>query len=327
LFPGSSFEIVVGRASGHADESITTVMPRRVLMTGATGFIGRHVLASLKAQDVVVRTLGRRSPAETGRIRVDHVLADVREDFSFAAEGCDCIIHLAGLADASSSFERPVEFAEINVIGTLRALEAARRSQAAIVIASSQRIYRPAIRPLTEDAPVGPIDPYGESKLQAEGWTHLYNQLYGVRATVLRLFSVYGPGQASGRASGVVSIFMQTAREGQPLRVRARQVRDFIDVRDVVRAIDLAVRNPPHDIRVCNVGTGRATSIHELGELVRQVVGSTVPLIVDLSRGAESYVADPRRAVTDLGFQAQVELLDGLVWYNRQLESPNPGRE
>ncbi len=294
--------------------------PRRVLLTGATGFIGHHLHHHLVASGIAVRTVGRRAPSPFFPGEIDHVTADVRTDFASAALGCDCLVHLAGLSDASSSHERAFEFAEVNTLGTLRALDAARQANIPLVFASTQRVYRPSVRPLSEDAPVGPIDPYGESKLQAEGWIGLYGRLFGVRATVLRLFSVYGPGQVSGRASGVVSIFLQAARDGQPLRVRARQLRDFVDVRDVVRAIDLAVRHPPEGTRVVNVGTGRATSIAELGELVRQVVGSPVPLIVDLSPGAESYVADPRRAASELGFQAAIDLADGLVWYNRYLD-------
>jgi UDP-glucose 4-epimerase len=307
--------------SGPIDPSGTAIVPSKVLLTGATGFIGRHVLAHLLAQGITVRTAGRRPPPDVKPALIDHFTTDITKDFSAAAEGCDCIIHLAGLADTSSSFDRPIEYVTTNVTGTVRALEAARRHRAAIVVASSQRVYRPSIRPLAEESALGPVDPYGETKLQVEEWTDLYSRLYGVRGTILRLFSVYGPGQVSGQSSGVVSILLRTAREGSPLRVRARQLRDFIDVRDVVRAIDLAVKHPSDTVRTYNVGTGQSTSVAELGELVRKVVGATIPVIVDLSPNPESYVADPRRAAADLGFQAQIELYDGLVWYNRHLDS------
>lgn len=284
-------------------------------MTGASGFIGRHLVTYLSQRGIDVRTLSRRPQPWP-----DHVVANVLEDFSGQAVGCQCIVHLAGLSDASASFDRPLEFARVNLIGTLNALEAARRNNASFVLASSQRVYRPATRPISEDSVLAPVDPYGQTKLQAEQWTELYARVFGVPATILRLFSVYGPGQAPGQASGVVSILMRNAREGQPLRVRARQVRDFIDVRDVVRAIDLAVRRRPESLSVYNIGTGRPTSIPELGELIRGITGVTVPIIVDLTPGAESYVADTRRAAADLQFEAQIDLLDGLVWYNQHFE-------
>src|SRR5207244_1309303 len=97
--------------------------PTRVLLTGGTGFIGRHVHASLVARGIAVRTIGRKAPP-SGRGRSDHRTVDVRQDFTAEAHGCDAIVHLAGLSDASASYERPIEFAEVNVIGTLRALEA-----------------------------------------------------------------------------------------------------------------------------------------------------------------------------------------------------------
>ncbi len=310
--------------SGDNQSGNSELTPNRVLVTGASGFLGRHLIEALRSRGVAARTLGRRPPANIPRVLQDHVVADIRHDFTRAADGCDCIIHLAGLSDASASYENPVEFTETNVIGTVRALEAARRTNAAIIVASSQRVYRPGVRPLAEDSPLGPVDPYGETKLQAEEWTELYARLYGVRATILRFFSIYGPGQTSGQSSGVVSIFLRTAREGRPIRARARQLRDFVDVRDAVRAIDLSMRHPPDAIRICNVGSGQATSVAELGELVRTVVGLPSPVIVDLSPGAESYVADPRRAASEIGFRTEIELLDGLTWYNRQfVDSPS----
>lgn len=289
--------------------------PRRVLVTGATGFIGRHLVTYLAQRGIDVRTLGRHAFQSP-----DHVIADVREDFSAQAVGCDCIVHLAGLADASASYERARDFARVNVLGTLNALEAAKRHNAAVVFASSQRVYRPSARPIAEESALAPVDPYGLTKLQSEQWAELYARLHGIPVTILRLFSVYGPGQTAGTSSGVVSILLRVAREGQPLRVRARQVRDFVDVRDVVRAFDLAVRRRPEPLAIYNVGTGRPTAISELGELVRGVVNASVPIIVDLTPGAESYVADTRRAASELQFEAQIELLDGLVWYNQHFE-------
>lgn len=289
-----------------------------VLVTGARGFIGQHLVAHLTAQGLPVRTITRQPVSFPAG--VENFRADVRHNFSVLAEGCSCVVHLAGLADASSSGERAAEFAEVNVIGTIRALEAAHQAGAAFVLASSQRVYRPSIRPLAEDAAREPIDPYGLTKLQAEEWTELFTRIHGMRATILRFFSVYGPGQVSGTASGVVSIFLRRARSDEALRVRARQFRDFVDVRDAVRAIELAVRRPADGLRTFNVGSGIATSLSELGDLVRQVVGSTTPMILDMTPGAESYVADPRRSASELGFEPRIALKDGLVWYNQHLD-------
>jgi len=294
--------------------------PSRVFVTGASGFIGAHLVSHLTACGIGLRTFGRR-PAPGADRSVEHVTGDVRQDFRAAAVGCDSVVHLAGLSDASSSYEHAADFAETNVLGTIRALDAARQVGAAFILASTMRVYRPSIRPLSEDAMVGPVDPYGESKLQAESWAALYSRLYGVRCTSLRFFSVYGPGQVHGKSSGVVSIFLTAARSGRPLRVRTRQFRDFVDVRDVVRAIELAIRRPAETYRTCNVGSGQSTSIAELGDLVRAVVGSTTPSILDMSPGAESYVADTRKAQSDLGFAAQIDLHDGLVWYNRYFDA------
>jgi len=293
--------------------------PQTVLLTGASGFIGHHLSAYLSERGFAVRTLGRR-PLTSGKS--NHILADVRDEFSDAGQGCSCVIHLAGLADASASLNSPAEFAKVNVIGTLHALEVARKHNATFILASSQRVYRPAAWRLTEESPVGPVDPYGETKRQAEAWTSLYTRLYGVRATILRLFSVYGPGQVPGKGSGVVTIFLHAARNGQPLRVRARQLRDFIDVRDVCRSFELAVERPSEGLRICNVGTGQSTSIAELAELVREVVGQPIPLVLDMSPGAESYVADPRYAAAELEFESKIALEDGLRWYYRHLDDP-----
>jgi len=113
--------------------TLPTNRPNRVLVTGGSGFIGQYVVEFLESAGVPVRTFSRRDLS-----RRDHVVGDVLSDVTTAAVGCDCIVHLAGDADASASYQRPLEVARVNVVGTLRALEAARWNNARFVLASSE---------------------------------------------------------------------------------------------------------------------------------------------------------------------------------------------
>ncbi|MBI3978450.1 MAG: NAD-dependent epimerase/dehydratase family protein [Chloroflexi bacterium] len=294
----------------------------RVLITGGTGFIGSHLARRLaEGGDHVVTT--SRSPAVG--LPSEHAICDVRSpDARSLAAGADAIVHLAGLSDASSSLAAPLAYSETNALGTLNILEGARAGGGLFVLASSQLIYRPSPDPLSEDDPIEPGEPYGYSKVVAERWTEMYQRLYGVATVVLRFFSVYGPGQLVQRgASGVISIFAQRALAGEEIRVHSdHHRRDFVNVRDVVDAVELAMRRPGAVGNAYNVGSGRPTTILELAELVRAVVGSSSPIAVlghDLGR---SPIADITRARADLGYTPSVPLDEGVRAYVDWLRTP-----
>ena len=292
----------------------------RVLVTGASGFIGRHVVAELVGAGHDVATL-HRGPALPG---VEHTRADVLSDAArSAAQRAEAIVHLAGQGDVQDSFRRPFEYNRLNALGALNVLEGARAARGAagggvgahVVVASTQRVYRPATEPLREDAPLQPADPYAVSKRVAEHWCEMYAAQLGMRTTVVRLFSVYGPGQVGQGTSGVVSIFLDRARRGEPLQVHARQRRDLTYVGDVARGFRLAIERPPSATRarIYNVATGVGTTLHTLAELVVRVVGSTstiVPPTVDAAEGDR--VADVSLARAELGYAPGVDLEDGL---------------
>ena len=314
----------------------------RVLVTGAGGFIGRHLVAALLAGGHAVVTLSRRTAPPFPDL--PHLAIAVEHEAVVAAvQDVDLVVHLAGLADASASWRAPLTYARVNATGTLHLLEGARQAGAGFILASTQRVYRPRAVPVAEDAPTEPTDPYGYSKLVAERWVELYHRHYGVPTTIVRLFSVYGPGQvAGGGTSGVVAIFLREALAGRPLRVFGHQFRDFVEVSDVARGLwlvaeRLAAGNVDHGTvarratpPVYNLGTGRATSLHELAALVRATLGVDVPIEECApDRPTESDVADVRRIAADLGFQAQVGLEEGLhrfaSWYREQCKDSPEG--
>ena len=266
----------------------------KVLLTGATGFIGRHAYRALdKAGHEVIRLA--RSGADLN--------TDVRHLSPDSAPRVDAIVHLAGLADAGAGHADPYQFMSSNAVGTMRVLEIARKQRCRTIIASSMRVYRPSNRPLVEgDSPTEPKDVYGVSKLT----------------------SVYGPGQlprASG--SGVVSIFAHFALAGQPLVVYFRQARDFVHVDDVSRSIVAALESARGGLRIYNIATGVSTNIETLAQIVALTADDTPT--VDLSmagRPGDSYVADVTRAKDELGYAARIELRQGvrsyLEWLNEE---------
>jgi len=293
----------------------------RVLVTGGAGFIGSHVVDALVARgdDVVViddLSHGRRENVhEAARL----VVADIRDAGAVGAAfddlGPELCFHLAAQADVRVSVERPDHDCEVNVLGTIRILEAARRHGTQLVFASTGgAIYGECERPATEDAPRRPLSPYGASKLAGEEYLATYNRLYGAEHVSLRLGNVYGPRQDPHGEAGVVAIFLDrlARREAPHVYGDGRQTRDYVFVGDVVHALLAAAGR---SAGVFNVGTGRETSVVELLAACLRITGARVePVFAQARLGElERSVLDPGLAGRELGFRAETELDAGLA--------------
>jgi UDP-glucose 4-epimerase len=211
----------------------------------------------------------------------------------------------------------------VNVVGTTRILEAARRHEAKIVFSSTGgAIYGECDGPAPEVAPRQPLAPYGTSKLCGEEYLATWNRLYGTRHVSLRFGNVYGPRQEPHGEAGVVSIFMGLLRDGGTPKIYGdgSQTRDYVFVRDVVQAM-LAAQ--AHDAGgVFNIGTGEETSVLELYDAIGQASG-----IERAAEHAPARLGELQRSVLDaslakreLGWRADVELSAGLAetwgWVN-----------
>jgi len=290
----------------------------RAIVTGGAGFIGSHVVDALVAQGAEVAVVdslvhGAQDNVATG---AELHVRDIREplDDVFDAVRPEAVLHLAAQADVRVSVERPVEDADVNVLGTVRILESARKHGAQVVFSSTGgAIYGECTTSAPEDSPCEPLSPYGTAKLAAEEYLRAYNRLYGTRHIALRYGNVYGPRQDPHGEAGVVAIFLGALARGEQARIfgDGMQTRDYVYVGDVARATLAALG---HEGGVFNVGTGRETSVAELYELCARVAGS--------DRAAEHAPArlgelqrsflDPTLAADTLGFRAMVDLEDGL---------------
>lgn len=291
----------------------------RAVVTGGAGFIGSTLVDALLERGdsvVVVDDLsnGKRANVDPA---ASLVVADVRDgaavDDVFANVEPHACFHLAAQADVRVSVERPDFDCEVNVLGTIRVLEAARHHGTEVVFSSTGgAIYGECDRPAPESSPLLPLAPYGASKLAGEAYAGTYGRLHGGAHTVLRLGNVYGPRQDPHGEAGVVAIFLGLLADGGAPRVfgDGRQTRDYVYVGDVVRAA-LAARGRGG---VYNVGTGRETSVLELLETCCRVVGADVEPVFAEPRAGELQrsVLDPELAARELGFRVEASLEDGL---------------
>jgi UDP-glucose 4-epimerase len=299
----------------------------RAVVTGGAGFIGSHVAAALVARgdevDVVDNlSTGKRENVPEGARLHEY---DIREPLGelFSELRPDACFHLAAQADVRVSVERPDFDADVNVLGTIRVLEACRSRGTRVVFSSTGgAIYGECERPAREDDPLQPLSPYGTSKLAGEQYLATYNRLHETRHVTLRYGNVYGPRQDPHGEAGVVAIFFNRLREGMAPRIfgDGLQTRDYVYVDDVVAATLGALAR---DSGVFNVGTGSETSVVELFQACRRVSGSEVepeyapPRLGELQRS----VLDVTLAGRELGWEPRHALDDGLratwSWFAR----------
>ncbi len=290
----------------------------RAIVTGGAGFIGSHVVDALLARgdEVAVVDSLVRGKEENVPAGAELHVRDIREplDDLFDAVRPEAVFHLAAQVDVRISVDDPVEDADVNVLGTVRILEAARTRGAQVVFASTGgAIYGECEEPAREDTALEPLSPYGTGKLAGEEYLRAYNRLYRTRHVALRYGNVYGPRQDPKGEAGVVAIFLGALARGERARIfgDGRQTRDYVYVGDVAHATTSAVGQ---DGGVFNVGTGRETSVLELYETCARVAGSEASADHAPARLGElqrSFL-DPGFAASELGFTAMVDLEDGL---------------
>ena len=287
----------------------------RAIVTGGAGFIGSHVVEALLARgdDVVViddMSNGNYENVPDGaRLEIN----DVREFLDEYFEGAEVCFHLAAQVDVRAAVERPDFDAYVNVLGTIRVLEAARKHGTQVVFASTGgAIYGECDGPAPETAERRPISPYGVSKLAAEEYLAAYNRLYGTNHVSLRYANVYGPRQDPKGEAGVVAIFLGALAEGRAPRIfgDGRQTRDYVYAGDAAQATLAAAGNEG----VFNVGTGIETSVVDLYDLCRKVAGVELePETAPARLGEiERSVLDASKAERELGWTPRVGLEDGL---------------
>jgi UDP-glucose 4-epimerase len=303
----------------------------KALVTGGAGFIGSHLVERLLGLGDEVRVVdnfstGKRAnlePLEAGPYgaRLEVVEADVRNAWEMRnqAAGCEVIFHEAAIVSVPYSVEHPQETHDVNLQGTLNVLEAARHARTKrLVFASSAAVYGDAPGlPKHEGMLPAPISPYGLEKLTSEHYLAIFARLYGVETVSLRYFNVFGPRQDPTSAySGVISIFADRARRGDPVTIfgDGSAYRDFVFVADVVAANLLAATTSGISGRAFNVARGEKTTLVDLVRMVGAAVGRELHAKHEAARAgdiAES-IADITRARAELGYAPNVAVEEGL---------------
>ena len=309
----------------------STLHGAKVLVTGADGFIGSHLVERLVGEGAAVRAFclynSRGSwgwldeASRDVRAALDVRLGDVRDArfVEAAVAGTEVVFHLAALIAIPYSYTAPESFVDTNVRGTLNVLEAARRAGVRRVVhTSTSEVYgTPEVLPITEAHPLNAQSPYAATKIAADQLAIAYHRSFDVPAMVLRPFNTYGPRQSQRAVlPTMIRQLLDGRREIRLGRLDPR--RDLTFVADTVDAFVRAATAPGLEGRTIHLGTGTSHSIADLFELACRLVGSQARPVEDPERlrpdASEVMVleSDPARARELLGWEATTSLEAGL---------------
>jgi len=325
---------------------------KRVLVTGAGGFIGSHLVEALIARGSHVRALVKYnsrnswgyldSLSDEQRRRCEVVLGDITDPFSARewVEGCAVVFHLAALIAVPYSYRSPASYAEVNVRGTLNILEACRAARVKRLIhTSTSEVYGTALEvPIDENHPLQGQSPYAASKIASDKFAESYCRSFDSPVTIARPFNTYGPRQS---ARAIIPTIITQALAGDKVRLGAQEpVRDFTYVSDTVRGLLALAQCEAATGKVVNLGSGCGVSIGDLAHKIIAILGRTgilplksarrMKIVTDKSRLRPSesevmqLICDASLARSLTGWQPEISIEQGLKqtieWIRQNLD-------
>jgi UDP-glucose 4-epimerase len=303
---------------------VKALKEKEVVVTGGAGFIGSNLCRTLLKNGAKVTAYDNLYSGKIEFIEdlidkdLNFIQEDIRDQVALeeATKNSEVIFHLAAQTSVPFSMDNPKEDCEINVVGTVNALEAARKAGARVVFASSAAVYgNPEKRPTPETYQTHPVAFYGLTKLIGENYCRFYHENYGLEVVMFRIFNVYGPD-----CHGAIYDFLNKLRNNpHKLEVlgTGKQSRDFVFISDMVDALVKAATSPSAPGEVFNVGTGTTTSVAELAKMIVNILELAD---VDIYfTGGQAWagdmditLADNSKAINTLQWKPQVSLEEGL---------------
>jgi UDP-glucose 4-epimerase len=253
---------------------------REVLVTGGAGFVGATLVRRLVSSGHSVRVFDNYStghPSHLAGIDAELVEGDIRDGpaLDAALAGMQAVIHLAAAGSVVASVADPTTNFDVNVVGTFRVLDAARRAgvERTVQASTGGALIGDATPPVDESSLPKPISPYGASKLAGEGYAHAFAKAYGMRTVALRFANVYGPWSA--RKRGAVTLFFRALDAGEPMVIYGdgSASRDYLHVEDISHALELALQRDLPGGTVLHIASGVETTVAELASLCRAAAG------------------------------------------------------
>jgi len=292
----------------------------RIIVTGAVGFIGSHLVDKLVLDGYDVITIDTKHGFGVGK---HHHILDLTNQLHtlMKLENCDCIVHLAGYVGVERTEKDPLGTLDSNIISTKNVLEACRLNDIGrLVFSSSSEVYGDLPGDVMNESQISrPISVYGVSKLACEEYIKTYGKVYGLKFCILRYFNAYGPRQVD---SFIVSRFMKLALKNEPMIVHGdgSQIRCFTYVSDIVNGTMLAIFVDGSVGQTINIGDDRQpTSIATLAKKIKEITSSKseirfIPLekTVYANREIQSRIPDITKAKKVLGYEPYVTLDNGL---------------
>jgi UDP-glucose 4-epimerase len=289
---------------------------RRVLVTGGSGFIGRHVVSELSADGAQVRVVDLQPHVDPS---VDVVIGDIADPAVLEQAfdgGFDSIVHLAAVTSVLRSLEQPELTYRTNVAGSAALLHAGHAAGVrSLAFASTNAVTGPMEAPkISEASTLKPLTPYGSTKAAAEMLMSAYTASYDLRCACIRLTNVYGPGMQA--KDSIVARLMRAIRLGTTFEIYGdgNQVRDYVHVTDVVAAMRLALLSDQWAGPMV-IGSGTSLSVHEVVQAVRDVSGAALEVRHGPAKAGEmpAVIVDPSRAHAAGWSPRYPDLGDGLV--------------